>query len=500
MNSSFASHTRGKLSFLRQHLSSLGKILLSVPLHFKILGLAFGLLATFSLITISQIRKELDAHIENVLQEESRFVAREIALQAKDYLLISDHFGLNRLLVTMTENRPDIRYAFVLSTQKEVLAHTFGRQFPPDLLDVHENLATGVLPTETTRKITTSEGPVWDTQQSIPFRENNVVRVGVKGDNLRRQLSAFIAAFVRNTLLIALLGGTLSLLITWLITKPMKELLTATQKIRRGIYDVTLPVGGHDEIGRLIEGFNTMAEGLSQWERVRNEKEALQRDFLQKIMTGQEAERRRIARELHDQTGQALASCMVELKLLEQATKDDDYRKGIERLKRTLTQELDALHNLAMDLRPSVLDDLGLLPALEMYVQHFEKRHGCKVRLTVLGDFTQRIDPCLETCVYRIIQESLTNVAKHAEASEAEIFLTKKTHSVRGGIEDNGIGFQMQAVDLAQHMGVYGMRERVQLLKGSFSIDSDKGVGTMITFEIPTQEVTCHEQNENTDH
>lgn len=484
---------------LRHLLLSSRKILLGVPLRFKILGLAFGLIATLSFVTIGQIRRELNANIETILREESRFVAREIALQARDYLLINDHFGLNRLLTNMTENRPDVRYAFILDNEKHVLAHTFGRRFPTELLRVHQTPAAGAAATDATRKIVTDEGPVWDTRQAIAFSENSVVRVGVRGDNLRKQLSSFITTFMRNTLIIALLGGALSLLLTWLITRPVKELLAATQKIRRGRYDVDLLPGAHDEIGRLIEGFNAMAQGLSQGERVRKEKEALQRDFLQKVIAGQENERRRIARELHDQTGQALASCMVDLKLLEQTATGIAYKKGLGKLRRTLTHELDSLHNLAMDLRPSVLDDLGLVPAIEMYVQHFEKRHACKVRLTVLGTFEQRTDPCLETCVYRIIQESMTNIAKHAKAGEITVFLEKKAKSVRGGIEDNGVGFDMQPVDITKHMGLYGMRERVQLLHGSFTIDSDEGAGTMVTFEIPIQQETCHEHNKNSD-
>lgn len=484
---------------LHPFLGALRKILFGVPLRFKILGLAFGLIATFSFVTIGQIRQELNANLETVLREESRFVAREIALQARDYLLINDHFGLNRLLTNMTENRPDVRYAFVLDNEKHVLAHTFGRRFPMDLLDIHRPSGADAATDETTQKIVTNEGVIWDTQQPIPFTEKGVIQVGVRGDNLRRQLSSFITAFMRNTLLIAVLGGAFSLLLTWLINRPVKQLLEATQKIRRGTYDVTLPIGARDEIGRLIEGFNAMAHGLSQGERVRKEKEALQRDFLQKVIAGQENERRRIARELHDQTGQALASCMVELKLLEQAATAEEYQRGIERLRLALTQELDSLHNLAMDLRPSVLDDLGLLPAIEMYIQHFEKRHACKVQLAVLGSFEQRTNPCLETCVYRIIQESMTNIARHAKASEVNIFLERKERSIRGGIEDNGGGFNIKAVDITKHLGLYGMRERIQLLGGSLVIDSDEGVGTMITFEIPVRQETCHEQDKNSD-
>jgi len=146
-----------------------------------------------------------------------------------------------------------------------------------------------------------------------------------------------------------------------------------------------------------------------------------------------------------------------------------------------------------MDLRPSLLDDLGLVPALETYVQNFEKRHGMEVCLKILGDFNERFDPCIETCVYRIVQESLTNIAKHSNARMVSLFLENKGKHIRGGIEDDGIGFKPDETDVSRSMGLYGMRERVLLLGGVFRIDSDEGVGTMITFEIPLKPGNCHE-------
>ena len=116
-----------------------------------------------------------------------------------------------------------------------------------------------------------------------------------------------------------------------------------------------------------------------------------------------------------------------------------------------------------------------------------------QVRLNFLGLLDRRLDLCLETCVYRIIQEALTNIAKHAQATEVTIFLEGREKTLRGGVEDNGSGFEPENIDQAKHMGIYGMRERIQLLGGSFHIDSDKGIGAMISFEIPTKQEKCHE-------
>ncbi len=474
-------------------IASTKKLLLSVPLRVKILGLALGLILTLSFITIFLVRQELNQNIDHALREEAGLVAGELSYQARDLLLINDVFALNSLLRNMRKNRPDIRYIFVHNSRQQVLAHTFDNLFPMELMD--QEPFPGGHQGPVTRRLKTSEGMIWDSHAEVFSGGDIFIRVGVKGDNLRRQLSSLTGTLVKMTGLVAGVGTVLSLFLSGLIAKPVTQLLSATREIRRGNYNVALPWEADDEIGKLIEGFGDMARSLQHAETDREDKERLQREFLQRVMAGQEGERKRIARELHDQTGQALASCMVELKLLEQATEGKALRQGIDRLKKSITSELEALHTLAMDLRPSVLDDLGLIPAIQMSVDRFRQRYATEIRLRFLGDMEERTDPCVETCIYRIIQESLTNMAKYAQASEASIFLERKTETIRGGIEDNGIGFDHETIDAAKSMGIYGMRERIQLLGGKFAINSEHGLGTMISFEIPVAPRVCHEKN-----
>jgi signal transduction histidine kinase len=224
------------------------------------------------------------------------------------------------------------------------------------------------------------------------------------------------------------------------------------------------------------------------------EKEYLQRDFLHRVMAGQEGERKRIARELHDQTGQALASVMVDLKMLENAKNETEARQSIGRLRKAITEEMEAIHNLAVALRPSVLDDLGLVPAVEMLVRGFITRQEIPVELTIIGFAEKRPDGCTETCVYRIVQEALSNVARHARATEVSVLLEWRGENIRGVIEDNGIGFAPERVDSKTKLGVLGMKERAQLLQGTFRIESGPGDGTMLVFEMPAKAGVCHEQ------
>lgn len=477
--------------FFRQAARKGRSVLLSVPLKLKILGLALALILLFGAVTIYKVQAALSENIDAFLREESRFVATELSYQSHDYLLINDVYGLTQMLRNTVQNRPDLRYVFVRNAEGQVVAHTFEGGFPADLL----GKAPGLPPLASAPKLLhTNEGRIWEATAGISNGNEGAVVVGVKGDSLRRQIGVITGSLARTTLLVAIFGVLLSLGLTWIITKPVGRLLEATRAVRRGDYSVRLdPTESQDELGKLMEGFNAMVVSLASADKARLEKEYLQRDFLHRVMAGQEGERKRIARELHDQTGQALASFMVDLKVLENAQSANDLGQGITRLKKAITEEMEAIHDLAVALRPTVLDDLGLVPAVEMLARNFEKRHRIQVRLNFLGLLDRRLDLCLETCVYRIIQEALTNIARHAQATEVTIFLEGREKTLRGGVEDNGLGFEPENIDQAKHMGIYGMRERIQLLGGSFHIDSDKGIGAMISFEIPIKQEKCHE-------
>ncbi|MBU4407658.1 MAG: HAMP domain-containing protein [Proteobacteria bacterium] len=478
-------------AFFRQAARKIRSVLLSVPLKLKILGLALALILIVGAASIYRVEAALSENFDDFLREESRFVATELSYQAHDYLLINDIYGLTQMLRRTVQNRPNMRYGFVRNAAGQVVAHTFEGGFPSDLL---EDVPVFSLPVSIPRLLRTNEGNIWETTAGISNGNEGVVVVGVKGDSLRQQIEAITGSLARTTLLVAIFGVLLSLRLTWIITRPVGMLLEATRAVRRGDYSVHLdPAESRDELGKLMEGFNAMELSLASADKARVEKEQLQRDFLHRIMAGQEGERKRIARELHDQTGQALASFMVDLKVLENAQSVKDMGKGITRLKKAITEEMEAIHDLAVALRPTVLDDLGLVPAVEMLARNFEKRHRIQVRLNFLGFLDRRLDLCLETCVYRIIQEALTNIAKHAQATEVTIFLEGREETLRGGVEDNGRGFEPENIDQTKHMGIYGMRERVQLLGGSFHIDSDEGIGAMISFETPIKQEKCHE-------
>lgn len=465
-------------------LHRMSALLMGFPLRFKIMGMALGVIFIFAATSLYLIYGTLLRNMHELLEKEGRSIAMELAHQAPDYLLINDLYGLTSNLKTTVLNRPDLRYVVISDRTGQIVAHTFGIGFPRELLQFYRSQgepATGM----SLRPISTDEGMIWETGAPIMEGDEGRVRVGVKENAFRQQINQFLHNFIWNFLWVILIGLLLSAYLTWLITRPIKNLLTATRAVNEGNYDVTLAEPSNDEIGSLTRAFNEMVKQLARAEEVRREKEKLRRDFLQKVIAGQESERKRIARELHDQTGQTLASIMVELKILENNADGEELRRRIASLKQAVTTEMGVLHNLAVTLRPSVLDDMGLAPALEMFVNDLRKRHQLPVQLTMIGFGKRRPDCATETCIYRIVQEAALNAVRHAGAGELKILLEWRQDNIRGVVEDDGRGFDPDSASGTHRLGLYGMRERAQLLGGTLHIDSEPGQGTMVFFSLP---------------
>lgn len=206
----------------------------------------------------------------------------------------------------------------------------------------------------------------------------------------------------------------------------------------------------------------------------------VQRDSLRRMFEGQELERRRLARELHDETGQALTSVLLGLKAVETA---HDVPAALADLRELVVGTLQDVRRLAVELRPKALDDFGLLPAVERLVETFRASTGIGVQFeSQLGE--PRLPPDIETTLYRVIQEALTNVAKHAGAQSVSVLLVRRDASATAVVEDDGEGFT-SADEAAGGIGLAGMRERLGLLGGRLVIESDPATGTTLAAEVP---------------
>ncbi len=205
------------------------------------------------------------------------------------------------------------------------------------------------------------------------------------------------------------------------------------------------------------------------------------RDLSQQLVSAQEEERRTISRELHDQIGQLLTAIQMTFSNIEAAR--NDARHHIEDGKALTERTVTAVRDLAMGLRPSILDDLGLAPALEWQAREFSKRSGIAVELRHDG-FLEDLPETHRTCLYRVIQEALTNCARHSGAKGVRISLHGAREWISLTVEDDGRGFQRDQLRRLG-LGLLGMEERVMELDGRISIRSGEGKGTLIKVELP---------------
>lgn len=230
------------------------------------------------------------------------------------------------------------------------------------------------------------------------------------------------------------------------------------------------------------------------------------RHLSRQLLSAQEEERRRISRELHDVIAQTLSGINVRLAELQadSETNSEMLCQKIESTRALVEKSVEVVHRFARELRPSVLDDLGLIPALEAHMQSFMRETGVRVKLTAFAGI-EKSDNATLTVLYRIAQEALTNVARHAHASQAEVSIADLDGGIRMEIKDDGIGFEVDGKSCAKktiRLGLLGMKERVEMIGGSFCIESAPGKSTTIRVEIPaaagstpTQSLKCHETN-----
>ncbi len=301
------------------------------------------------------------------------------------------------------------------------------------------------------------------------------------------------------------------------IIRPIQTLATMVEYFGTGNLQAEIPYMGEDEIGVLARNFEGMRQQLKEsldeinlWnkelehrvneavgeQKVLNRQLQQQneerRNLLGKIITSQEEERRRIARELHDDLSQTLTGLVINIATAEMLTNSDPKaaKKSLESIRLQTSEAVEEVRRLMRDLRPSLLDDLGLVPAISWYAENYIGPSGIEAKLEILGS-DQRLSPSVEIVIFRVIQEAITNVVKHSQAKTVNIGINFSPSAISGSVEDDGIGFNIASLDQAssEGMGLLGMQERIELLKGTFTIEShpQKG-GTRVYFEIPLEE------------
>jgi len=216
----------------------------------------------------------------------------------------------------------------------------------------------------------------------------------------------------------------------------------------------------------------------------RKRQEDLRNRLFQEVMTAQEDERRRIARELHDETGQSLTALLVGLRTLEGSRTMAEAVKLARRLRGIAAHTLDEVGRLSRGLHPSILDDVGLVAAVTRQGQEVAQVHGIAVDVRIEGLDAEPLSPLLQSTVYRVVQEALTNVVKHADARSVSVRLVRDQATVELRVQDDGTGFEPGN---GRHLGLQGMQERAVLVGGSVEVESLPGAGATITARFPVR-------------
>ena len=297
------------------------------------------------------------------------------------------------------------------------------------------------------------------------------------------------------------------------VTRPLATLGEAARRIAVGHIEEPLPDLGSDEIGRLGRSMEAMRRALEhaleaaarantrleqrveertrELERLNAElrqRERARGQLLRKVITAQEEERKRIARELHDESCQALSLLAMRLDELQGQLLESPVAGALASARALALRTLDEVHRLIFDLRPALLDDLGLAAALRWLVARHLEPAGVAVRLEA-APMAARLAPESETAVFRAVQEALTNIARHAHATSVLVQIGQEAGELVIEIEDDGCGFDPRSVDdlapSGRGLGLLGLRERMELLGGSAQIDSAPGDGTRVVLKAP---------------
>jgi two-component system, NarL family, sensor histidine kinase UhpB len=329
----------------------------------------------------------------------------------------------------------------------------------------------------------------------------NLFQKVVIGNSLIMASGAIVGTWVTKTLVeqsnftvataLVVLGISLSLAVNFAIMRaafrPLNTIQSTVEEVSQGNSHARVPEldVGDAEIVTLGQTINMMLNRLEQDTRTIERHSRQIQVMSAQILHAQEEERRRIARELHDETSQALNALLLSIEMAQQSLpeRDREARQRLENSKQQTAQTLDAIHMLAFDLRPTMLDDLGLVPSVRWYAKRQSETYGVQIMVEADG-LDDRLPDQTEVALFRVVQEALTNVAKHASASLARVQLERYEAGVRLTVQDNGRGFDMEQTH-GDRLGLFGIQERVSLLGGTLDVDSRPGRGTRLTVEVP---------------
>ncbi len=488
------------------------KFAILIELAMIALGVATGVVAT--------IRQRTT--LEDQLRRRGLAIANDLATFAVRPVLADDLATLRRF-VNHTMSQEYVRYVAVLDTGGRVVMHSDLAQVGATRTDALSRAALAAPAAGFSASVLPARAePVFDiyTPVAAAGARLGTVVLGYSRTSAETEIARVRRRIALVGLLAAVFAGGLAYLLSSYISVPITRIADAMRTASNGDVRALLPVRRADEIGMLAESFNTMAGDLARHRRhleelvaarttelvganarlegeiaertsaeagLRESRKEL-RDLAAHLQSVREQERTQIAREIHDELGQALTALKMDVHWISQRVAAESV---LTEKTRSMSDLIDttvhAVRRISSELRPKLLDDLGLSAAIEWQAREFEQRSGvdCDVR-SEPDDIV--LDPARSTALFRVFQETLTNVARHADARRIDVLLRKDAGGVELVVVDDGAGITSKQASSASSLGIVGMRERVYSLGGTFEIGGQPGLGTTVRVTIPAGE------------
>lgn len=467
----------------------------------KIIFVTSGIVAVMGLVTILVINGVVKDAIHNSVEQNGVVLAETTASNIADQYLDGKLLTVKTVLENQLDTNRYLVYAYILNRDNGTVVDTFQQGFPAGLIHA-DPLPNGS--TSVTKLLNINGNLVRDTGVPLVSGLDSIeLHIGLSESALLLPISKISWMIALLTLIGIIIGSLAALILSRLITSPLEKLTRQAERIGKGNLEGEIQLDSRDEVGNLARSFNRMTtqlkdniealqrrnQELSLLSQKLGEREELLGKLWHQVISAQEEERKRIARELHDETTQSLAAITIGLKTAEEIM-PNNQNKGIhflEQLRDMAGQVVKELHNIVYDLRPTILDDLGLVPALRWYAESRLGARGIEFALQA-AEINSRFPAEMETTLFRIAQEAISNVFKHAQANNVVLIIAQKENRLMMQIKDDGRGFvskeMWNTTDEGAHLGLLGMRERAGLLGGKIEIISNVGEGTIVTVKL----------------
>lgn len=450
------------------------KQITSVSLFIKIMGIALLIIVIFGASVIFNTRHITESFFEEQSKKRLIMTAKYFTLQVEEFLITGDFANTYNLIKDTLKLYDELRYIIIYDTEDRILFNSTNRPLSKEFINANK-----LKDDYNIEIINTEFGRIYDIILPISFGNKAYLRMGMDSASTLKRKDEITNRLLYFFAFIAFVGILISYTLAAIINIPIKNLINAIDKIKKGNLNVRVRPWFDDEIGKLSQEFNNMTETIYKEQLAR-------RELIQKLIKTQEEERLRISRELHDRTGQSISSIKMAIRSIELSISDVNIKKRFSEFAEILNTTLEDIHSLSLELRNPLLTDFGLVKAIEEEIATISKNNKNIEISFIVGEEVKnrRFAKEIEVQMFRIFQEALLNAIKHSSATHIKIFLQKEdASSITMKIIDNGRGIVENPE--RRGIGLIGMKERAEIIKADLKIISNKNEGTHIILSVP---------------